>query len=427
MNSKPEYPFHVPRAPSPAGTRGRQVVSTAYPANIVAPAAAQAEQEPFPPIGFVAPTGNTRTPKQIDAEQQAAAYRRRMAETGAEEAPPDKARALPKTSGDEFGFLDAALAYAAQQLYVFPLHPASKAPAVSRGFYSSTTNPAPIKRYWRISNRNVAVRTGLLSGIWVLDVDGDRGEASIRRLEAEHGPLPPTLEVISGGGGRHLWFRYTTPVPSTVGRIAFGIDTRGDGGYILAPPSIHDETGRPYWPSVPCDRWSRPRSTTGRLASPRPRLVVGCVTTRRCARLALEDHHLWSVDSVDDLAIAPDWLVALARKRPQPVIPERAAASIHRPNGKPGAYGAAALDRECTALAAVGPGARNHALNRAAFRLFQLVAGGELDGRTVGEQLVEACRRNGLAEDDGLPSVLATARSGARAGLRQPRSRGGAA
>jgi hypothetical protein len=120
------------------------------------------------------------------------------------------------------------------------------------------------------------------------------------------------------------------------------------------------------------------------------------------------------------------WLATLARKRPAPPISERAIASIH-PNGRPGGYGTAALDRECAALADASPGGRNHALNRASYRLFQLVAGGELDRHDVVDRLVGACHRNGLVHDDGLPSVIATIRSGARAGLQHPRTRSGAA
>jgi putative DNA primase/helicase len=225
--------------------------------------------------------------------------------------------------------LSAALEYAARRLPIFPCVPNGKLPAVARGFYAATTNPETIKRHWRVCDRNIGIPTGSVSGFWVLDIDGDEGESSIRALEAEHGALPPTREVLTGGGGRHLWFKYTGPIQSTTGRIAPGIDTRGDGGYVIVPPSIH-ENGRIY---------------------------------------------TWSVDSYDQLAIGPDWLIQLARTKPQS-ISERALGTIRPPNGQPNAYGFAALDREIEALAGTPAGARNHALNRCSFRLFQLVAGG---------------------------------------------------
>ena len=132
--------------------------------------------------------------------------------------------------------------------------------------------------------------------------------------------------------------------------------------------------------------------------------------------------------SYDEIADAPGWLVQLARTKPQS-ISERALKTRTSSNQcrAPGAYGRAALEREIEALAATPAGGRNHALNRCAFRLFQLVAGGELNGDQVSERLIEASHRNGLVKDDGLRTVLATIQSGARAGLNHPRSRPGAA
>jgi hypothetical protein len=100
---------------------------------------------------------------------------------------------------------------------------------------------------------------------------------------------------------------------------------------------------------------------------------------------------------------------------------------VRRPSESAGAYGAAALEYEITALAATLPGGRNHALNRATFCLFQLVSGGELEHDPVVNRLIDACHRNGLVKDDGLRSVLATIASGSRAGLQHPRTRSGAA
>ncbi len=131
----------------------------------------------------------------------------------------------------------------------------------------------------------------------------------------------------------------------------------------------------------------------------------------------------WTDDArMGELAVAPEWLVRLARARPQSdVVPP-----VVRQEGLPGGYGQAALDREIAALAAAPAGTRNHTLNRAAFRLFQLVAGGELVREQVVAGLFEACQRNGLGRDDGMQSVLATIRSGERAGMLSPRSRSAA-
>ena len=120
-----------------------------------------------------------------------------------------------------------------------------------------------------------------------------------------------------------------------------------------------------------------------------------------------------SIPPEGEPAEAPGWLVTLARKRPAAVDLGAGDREHPPPNGGPGGYGAAALDREIAALAALAPGGRNAALNRASFRLHQLVAGGELDHHDVVERLVEACHRNGLVKDDGLAAVMATIRSGA--------------
>src|SRR5262245_11026064 len=108
--------------------------------------------------------------------------------------------------------LAAALAYAAKPLLVFPCVARSKEPATRRGFHDASSNPETVRRDWRQPDRNVGIATGAVSGAWVLDVDGDEGAANILRLEAEHGPLPPTW-VSSTGRGRHFWFRYTAPIP----------------------------------------------------------------------------------------------------------------------------------------------------------------------------------------------------------------------
>ena len=152
--------------------------------------------------------------------------------------------------------LDAALEYARQGRAVFPLIANRKEPATRRGFHDATTNPATIRRWWMARHDyNIGIRTGAASGIWIFDIDiadGKDGEASLRKLEAEHGELPATMQSITANG-RHVWFTYTCPIPSTCGRIGPGLDVRGDGGYIVAPPSIHP-SGRQYSFSIDCRR-----------------------------------------------------------------------------------------------------------------------------------------------------------------------------
>ena len=78
----------------------------------------------------------------------------------------------------------AALDYASRGLPVFPCMPRGKMPAVARGFRAATTNPATIRRYWTDPERNIGIPTGMPSGLWVLDIDGVEGEASLSALEA---------------------------------------------------------------------------------------------------------------------------------------------------------------------------------------------------------------------------------------------------
>jgi bifunctional DNA primase/polymerase-like protein len=272
--------------------------------------------------------------------------------------------------------LAAALDYAARCLPVFPCVPRGKTPAIARGFHAATTNPATIRRLWTDPDRNIGIPTGASSRLWILDIDGEEGEASLRDLEARHGAIPKTRIVITSRG-RHAWFAYAGTIPSSVGKIGPGLDVRADGGYAIAPPSVHS-SGHCY--AFRGDPWQ-------------------------------------------ELAAAPQWLIDAARARPECTITERAVAMI-RPPCDAGAYGNAALRTEIATLVATPPGFRNQALNRAAFNLFQLVAGGELSEDEVTEALQQACEVNGLARDDGWGSVRATIRSGRRAGMQYPRSRG---
>ena len=129
----------------------------------------------------------------------------------------------------------------------------AKEPATARGLLDATTDLYRIESWWgAMPDLNIAVATGAVSGFWVLDIDGEAGEASLLRLEVEHGKLPSTIEAITGKG-RHLWFRMGEHgyVRNSAGQVAPGLDVRGSGGYVLVPPSIHP-SGRAYYWSVDC-------------------------------------------------------------------------------------------------------------------------------------------------------------------------------
>lgn len=133
--------------------------------------------------------------------------------------------------------LRAALAYAKRGIPVFPCRTGGKEPLTPRGFKDATTDPRKVHAYWRRwPGANIGVPTGSRSGLLVLDEDR---AGAIGELEEEQEPLPATTRARTGGGGLHLWFRLPAGVEirNSAGRLAEGMDVRGEGGYVVAPPS----------------------------------------------------------------------------------------------------------------------------------------------------------------------------------------------
>lgn len=148
--------------------------------------------------------------------------------------------------------LKLALVYAGLGLQVFPLRAREKIPlAGSSGFKDATLDPSALRRWWgNGSDHGIAVATGTRSRVAVLDVDPrNGGAASLERLLALHGPLPPTPTVATGGGGTHYYFRCPDPLAGRV--LADGIDLKADGGYVVAPFSVHPLGGRYVWTTAP--------------------------------------------------------------------------------------------------------------------------------------------------------------------------------
>lgn len=278
--------------------------------------------------------------------------------------------------------LDCALRYADRGWAVFPCHEPTrtgcscrrpncsspaKHPRTARGLHDATTDPEVIARWWRRwPAANVAVRTGADSGLVVIDVDPKHGGfAAIAELQRGHGEFPPTPAARTGSGGRHYWFVHPgLPVPNSAGRLGPGIDVRGDGGYVIAPPSLHP-SGSYVWEAAP------------------------------------------------PLAELPAWVLDLARTTLRPRPATTAEVVVH----DAGPWARAALAGELGRVRGSAPGSRNNTLNRAAFALGQLVGGGHLSDDQVRCALVEAGLSCGLRPHE----ATATVASGLCAGKRSPR------
>jgi hypothetical protein len=210
---------------------------------------------------------------------------------------------------------------------------------------------------------------GLATGVRfdVLDVDGPGGQTELRAL-LEAGAVPGGGPLARTGGGWHVLFA-PTGAGNRVG-VRPGLDWRGRGGLIVAPPSRH-ASGQVY-------RWVRPLTTT--------------------------------------LPAVPDGL----RRLLAPPRTERA--TLPPPpgsSGRGGAYARVALDREADLVATATPGTRNQTLNRAAFSLGQLAAAGLLDPDQIRARLLAAALAAGNPES----KARATIHSGLGAGARTPRRR----
>lgn len=193
--------------------------------------------------------------------------------------------------------LTTALLYASHGWNVFPLHTPDaegrcschkatcdsigKHPRTLNGLLDATTDPAIIKRWWAMwEDANIGIVTGADSGIIVLDVDPRHGgDVTLKQLLAKNEQLTEKVYAKTGGGGWHIVFQHpgfrigniqgTADRPGVLGP---GIDVRGDGGYIVAPPSLHASGQRYAWgvefdalPVMPawlCELLAKPSAAT---------------------------------------------------------------------------------------------------------------------------------------------------------------------
>jgi hypothetical protein len=243
----------------------------------------------------------------------------------------------------------AAQDYARRGWSVIAVEPRGKRPVVAwQEFQRRIAAPDEIAGWYRRSpERNVAIVTGAVSGLVVLDVDPRHGGAEgLAQLERAHGALPPTLEAETGGGGRHLYFASGEgSVRNKVG-LAPGVDVRGEGGCVVAPPSLHASGRRYRWvagrgpddvPPAPLPRWLRSPmdGDAGRgrsLPHWRDLARTGVAEGERNATIAsFAGHLLWHGVDPD---VVRELLLAWNRGRCRPPLPDdevaRTVASIVR-------------------------------------------------------------------------------------------------
>lgn len=285
--------------------------------------------------------------------------------------------------------LDLALFYAAKGWPVFPCRHkefydedgeifGEKTPLIGNGFKGATKTPRIIKRWWSDHPEAlVGVATGTGLDAWVLDLDikpgvGDGHDWLAARVK-EHGPLPATAIAKSANGGTHYYWKHHDGVRNR-GRLGTCVDTRGEGGYVIAPGSVMGD-GRSY---------------------------------------------VWIEDR--PIADAPDWLLALVLPQPEIERPGQSSHFTHQSSAENEPYVRAAVDAELAVLAGATQGGRGEALNRSAFTLGTLVGAGALARSEAETGLYAAAAANGVLAKDGERSTRSKIKRGLDAGQRSPRA-----
>jgi hypothetical protein len=276
----------------------------------------------------------------------------------------------------------AAQSYAARGWRVFPLHSitldgldifctcgrkdcssAAKHPRLQHGVLEASSDPLTVGEWWtRWPDANVGLATGVGSGIYVIDLDGPDAVEAWADLGLPNGWRSVT------GNGLHLVYSIAEPLPSTHWKLGRGIDSRGDGGYIVAPPSRH-RSGKTY-------AWEEGLRWSGHPPA-LPEALIGALTPT--------------------LATPP------------------AAATIRY--GATTTYGKGVLKHACERVRAAAEGTRNSTLNDEAFLVGQFVAGGEIDPQGVAAALAES------STDTDRKKVATTVQRALRDGANYPRNK----
>jgi hypothetical protein len=286
-----------------------------------------------------------------------------------------------------------ALQLAKAGLRVFPCRPKdvlsrtgevlkkTKAPFTENGFKNACSDPNQVGQWWR-ENPDAIVGLELSSaGLFVVDcdigkVDGIDGVANFFELAEKNGGIEGAPSVRTPGGGLHFYFKqpHGEPLGISAGKIAPGIDTRGHGGYIIAPNSVMPD-GRRYQP-----------------------------------------HTEILFDRLHDLPEVPDWIVELVRKPKSNGQTNGHAFQSRGAGPREQKYALAALQNIYDEVAGAAKGQRNHQLNRSAFSLGTMVGAGWISEGVARAALIDAGLRCGLDRCETENTVA----SGLSAGIAKP-------
>ena len=280
--------------------------------------------------------------------------------------------------------LNIALAYVRNGFTVIPCKP-DKRPYIKAWPDSGTTDEETVRRWWQTYPDAVTALPCGPNRLFVVDCDRKEGgsdgvatfEARCRNAQID---LSTWFTVETPNRGRHYFFRAPdTPLGNTAGKLGEGIDTRGNGGYVIAPGSVLPD-GREY------------RVLQGTLGTdPLPEAIL---------TFLIKQKH------------APDGALPISEGREQ----ETSAPVSHRER----AYAAQALANEVAKLSETTTN-RNAALNSAGFAMGQLVGAGWIGREEVEADLWEASGVNGYRNKDGDEAAWATLTSGLTSGMANPR------
>ena len=151
--------------------------------------------------------------------------------------------------------LPTALDYAAKGWRIVPIRPGEKRPALHNWTVTASKDPQQITDWFTgpFADHGIGIATGPESGIFVLDVDitdTKAGDETLNDLEQLYGRLPETLIAITGSGGWHIYLNYPPDleIRNDAGRrLGPGLDIRGTGGQVVAPPTIHPNGNAYQW------------------------------------------------------------------------------------------------------------------------------------------------------------------------------------